>query len=156
MELLKLVALDRDDLEIMSVHLQDAIVKVGDVLWRPNEDRLVIGLNRFDWEAAHGNDPQYRRRRTALRFDRVTAVKCRNINCQDKDAVYNLLAVEFIETSPPSGIITLLFSGGAALRVDIECLESELVDLGPVWPTKKCPGHFVHPAGVDGELSSGH
>ena len=50
MELLKLVALDQDDLEVVSTHLQDAVVSVGDVHWRPGEKRLVIGLARFDWE----------------------------------------------------------------------------------------------------------
>ena len=31
MDLLKLVALDRDDLTVISMHLQDAIVRVGDI-----------------------------------------------------------------------------------------------------------------------------
>ena len=57
MDLLKLVALDRDDMEVVSAHLQDAVVKVADVHWRPAEKRLVIGLSRFDWEAAIGHEP---------------------------------------------------------------------------------------------------
>src|SRR5687767_10010826 len=44
MDLLKLIALDRDDLEVVSAHLQDAVVKVGEVLWRPAENRVVVGL----------------------------------------------------------------------------------------------------------------
>ena len=139
MELLKLVALDRDDIEVVSTHLQDAVVSVGDVIWRPDEKRLVIGLARFDWESL--NSPQYQRRRTALRFDRVSSVKCRNVNCKDKKAMLNLLAVEFDETDPPAGAVTLTFSGGAALRLEVECLECELVDLGPVWVTSCCPTH---------------
>jgi hypothetical protein len=139
MELLKLVALDHDDIEVVSAHLQDALVSVGDVFWRPDEKRLVIGLARFDWESL--NSPQYQRRRTALRFDRVSSVKCRNVNCKDKKAMLNLLAVEFDETDPPAGAVTLTFSGGAALRLEVECLECELVDLGPVWVTSCCPTH---------------
>ncbi|HSV23388.1 MAG TPA: DUF2948 family protein, partial [Xanthobacteraceae bacterium] len=42
MELLKLIALDRDDLEVVSTHLQDATLSVGDVHWLPSEHRLVI------------------------------------------------------------------------------------------------------------------
>jgi hypothetical protein len=141
MELLKLVALDRDDLEVVSTHLQDATVSVGDVLWRPAERRLVIGLARFDWEASLGQSPQLQRRRTALRFDRVNAMKCRNVDCKDKQAMLNLLAVEFAENDPPGGIVTLIFSGGAALRLEVECLECELVDLGPVWAATCCPTH---------------
>jgi Protein of unknown function (DUF2948) len=139
MVLLKLVALDRDDIEVVSAHLQDAVVSVGDVFWRPDEKRLVIGLARFDWESL--NSPPYQRRRTALRFDRVSSVKCRNVNCKDKKAMLNLLAVEFDETDAPAGAVTLTFSGGAALRLEVECLECELVDLGPVWVTSCCPAH---------------
>jgi len=141
MELLKLVALDRDDLEVVSTHLQDATVSVGDVFWRPTERRLVIGLGRFDWEASLGQSPQLQRRRTALRFDRVNAMKCRNVDCTDKQAMLNLLAVEFTENDPPGGVVTLIFSGGAALRLEVECLECELVDLGPVWAATCCPTH---------------
>lgn len=140
MELLKLVALDHDDIEVVSTHLQDAVVKIGDILWRPNEKRLVIGLARFDWEGSL-NSPRYQRRRTALRFDRVNSFKCRNINCSDKNAMLNLLAVAFDDADSPGGTVMLTFSGGAALRLEVECLECELVDLGPIWTTNCCPTH---------------
>ena len=52
MDQVKFVALDRDDLEVVSTHLQDALVKVADVIWRPQEKRLVVGLSRFDWLSA--------------------------------------------------------------------------------------------------------
>lgn len=141
MELLKLVALDRDDLEVVSTHLQDAVVCVGDVRWRSAEKRVVIGLARFDWEGALNEGTQFQRRSTALRFERVTSMKCRGIACTDKQAMLNLLAVEFDETDPPGGVVTLIFSGGAALRLEVECLECELVDLGPVWSATCCPKH---------------
>ena len=141
MDLLKLIALDKDDVEVISTHLQDAVLKVGDIVWRPAERRLVVGLNRFDWEAAVDATPCFRRRRTALRFDRVRAVKCRNISREDPDAVLNLLAVEFAQADPPAGFITLVFSGDAALRLEVECLEAELTDLGPSWPAAARPVH---------------
>jgi hypothetical protein len=111
------------------------------VLWRPREKRLVVALNRFDWEGAQTGKPEYRRRRSALRFERVLSCKCRDVNPAGKDAVLNLLAVEFDETEAPSGVVTLIFSGGAALRLDVECLEAELADLGPTWTTTACPAH---------------
>jgi hypothetical protein len=142
MDLLKLVALDSDDIAVVSAHVQDAVVKVGDILWRPAERRAVIGINRFDWESAQSLEPPYRRRRAALRFERVNAIKQRDIPCSQKDAVLNLLAVEFTPTDAPSGVVTLTFSGGAALRLEVECLEAELADLGPVWQTAACPAHI--------------
>src|SRR5215204_7787789 len=109
MELMKLVAMDLDDIEIASTHVQDSVVKVGDIHWRPEEKRLVVALSRFDWEGAAccGSDPCYQRRLSALRFDRVLACKCRNVSPKDKDAVLNLLAVEFSESTPPAGVVTL-------------------------------------------------
>src|SRR5262249_37699267 len=112
MEPVKFVALDRDDLEVVSTHLQDALVKVADVMWRPHEKRLVIALDRFDWLSAEGTKPELRRCRAALRFERVKCCKCRNVNPAGKGAVLNLLAVEFSETDPPAGIVNLIFSGG--------------------------------------------
>jgi len=141
MDLLKLIALDKDDVEVISTHLQDSVLKVSDIVWRPSERRVVVGLNRFDWEAAIDAAPSFRRRRTALRFDRVLAVKCRNIPRQDPDAVLNLLAVEFTEADSPAGFVTLVFCGDAALRLHVECLEAELADLGPIWTTGVCPNH---------------
>jgi hypothetical protein len=142
MDQLKFVVLDGEDLAVVSAHLQDAVLKVSDVLWRPQEKRLVLALNRFDWESAQADQPQYRRRRAALRFERVLSCKCRHVNPAGKDAVLNLLAVEFAASEAPSGVVTLTFSGDAALRLEVECLEAELADLGPTWTTTCCPAHL--------------
>src|SRR5436190_2968154 len=141
MEPVKFVALDKEDLEVVSTHLQDAEVKVADVHWRPQEKRFVLGVARFDWVAATAASPEYRRCRSVLRFDRVLACKCKHVNPAGKDAVLNLLAVDFAETEPPAGVVTLTFSGGATLRLEVECLEVELSDLGPSWVESACPKH---------------
>ena len=145
MDLLKLDALDSDDLEVVSAHLQDAVVKIAEIRWRPAEKRLVVALNRFDWEAANGIRPEFRRRLSALRFERVTACKCRNCtNCEEgKKQALNLLAVSFEPTDLPAGVVTLTFSGGAALRLEVECLEAELADLGPSWAAESRPVHVL-------------
>jgi hypothetical protein len=148
MELLRLIAFDKDDIEVVSTHLQDALVTVSDIHWQPALKRLVVGCARFCWETTQAPNPDYHRRSTALRFDRVEKFKARGIDPAAKDRTLNLLAVEFEETDPPAGIITFIFSGGAALRLEIECLECELADLGPCWPTKVCPGHEVAPESV--------
>src|SRR5580704_18337124 len=76
-EELKLVALDKDDIEVVSAHVQDALVKVADIFWQPGEHRFVMAVNRFDWMNAvdtyglKNKSPDYRRCRTALRFERV-------------------------------------------------------------------------------------
>jgi len=150
MEELKLVALDKDDIEVVSAHVQDALVRVVDIFWRPREHRFIMALNRFDWMNAvdargvkAGDTPEYRRCRTALRFERVTACKCRGLDQTNKDATLNLLAVEFAERDAPAGAVTLTFSGGGAIRLEVECLEAELADLGEVHAAVVCPDHFA-------------
>jgi hypothetical protein len=144
MDLLKFVVLDEEDLEVVSAHVQDAVVKASEVVWRPQENRMVLPLHRFDWEAAQSDKPEFRRRAAALRFERVLSCKSRQVDGKGtKDTVLNLLAVEFAETDAPAGVVTLTFSGGAALRLDVECLEAELADLGPTWTAVACPAHAI-------------
>jgi hypothetical protein len=143
MEPLKFIALDPDDLEVVSTHLQDAEVKVADVHWRPHEKRLVLAVDRFDWQAWNASNPDMRRRRAALRFDRVLSCKCNQATPHGKDKVLNLLAVEFEATETPGGIVTLVFSGGAALRCEVECLEVELIDLGPTRTVETRPSRVA-------------
>jgi hypothetical protein len=148
MEELKLVAVDKDDIEIVSAHVQDALARIGDIFWQPREHRFVMAVNRFDWMNAtdavsDGHAPDYRRCRTALRFERVTGCKCRGLDQTNKEARLNLLAVEFAEREAPAGTVTLTFSGGGAIRLDVECLEAELADLGEVFPAVVCPDHFA-------------
>jgi len=144
---LKLVAVDRDDIAVVSAHVQDALVRIADIFWQPRERRFVMALNRFDWVAAADSKvdagADYRRCRTALRFERVLSCKCRNLDQSNKDARLNLLAVEFSERDAPAGFVTMTFSGGGVIRLEVECLESELADLGEVFAADACPNHFA-------------
>lgn len=124
-----LIALDEDDLAVISAHLQDARVRIADIIWRPQEKRLVIGMERPDWDQAlDGAEPTVHRA-SALRFDRVLSARSRHVDCSDPEALLDLIGVEFAEVHPPGGVVTLLFSARRAMQIDVECLECELVDL---------------------------
>jgi Protein of unknown function (DUF2948) len=139
---LKLLALDAEDLAVISAHLQDAILLVGDMIYRPSEKRFVALTNRFDWtSAAKGGERSYERHRAALRFDRVLAAQLQGIDLKAKQQVLELLAIQFEETDPPAGIVTLVFAGGAAVRLRVECIEAELRDLGAAWKARRKPEH---------------
>jgi Protein of unknown function (DUF2948) len=128
---LKLIALDADDLAVVSTHVQDARVQAADIIWRQGEKRLVIGMNRLDWAQTLDGDAEPQRLVSVLRFDRVLACKSRRIDLEAPDVVLELIGIEFHGTEPPGGSALLLFSHGGALRLDVECLECELTDLGP-------------------------
>ena len=128
---LKLIALDADDLAVVSAHVQDARVQTCDIIWRQGEKRLVIGMKRLDWEQTLTGETTPRRLVSALRFDRVLACKSRNIDLKSPETVLDLVGIEFHEDAAPGGSALLLFTQGGALRLDVECLECELTDLGP-------------------------
>jgi hypothetical protein len=138
-EPLKLIALDADDLAVLSAHLQDAVLKVADIAWRPSEGRFAIAARRFDWQGAQAG--QKRRRLAALHFERVAAVRSNRIDKASPDMVLNLLAITFSEGDAPAGEITLTFSDGAAIRLEVECIEAQMKDLGPIWEAAAMPGH---------------
>src|SRR5438105_12289163 len=115
----KLIALDEDDLAVISAHVQDARVKTGNILWRQGEKRLVIGLERFDLDQELDGQPAGHLV-SALRFDRVLSVKSRNVDMNNPNAAIELIGLEFNETSAPSGKVVLLFSGRAALQIEVE------------------------------------
>jgi hypothetical protein len=127
----KLIALDADDLAVISAHVQDAAVQVADIIWRQSEKRLVIGMSRVDWDQAINGEQPTGRLLAALRFDRVLACKSRDIDLEAPDAALELLGIEFHASEAPSGSAVLMFASGGALRLDVECLEVELADLGP-------------------------
>jgi len=127
---LKLIALDADDLAVISAHVQDARVQISDIIWRQSEKRLVVGMSRLDWEQTLAGETSPRRLIAALRFDRVLSCKSRNIDLETPEAALELLGIEFHPAEAPGGSAVLLFSQGRALRLDVECLECELTDLG--------------------------
>ena len=142
---LKLIALDAEDLSVLSANLQDAVLRVGDVAYLPREQRFAAIANRFDWLGAaadgKGDTGDYARRRSALRFERVLGAKLQSIDLNNKSAVLALLAISFEPAEVPEGHVTLHFADGAAIRLHVECIEAELKDLGPVWQAKSKPHH---------------
>ena len=131
---LKMIALDADDLAVISTHVQDARVQAADIIWRQGEKRLVVGMSRLDWEQTLDGAAEPRRLVAALRFDRVLACKSRNIDLGAPEKVLDLVGIEFHpqdgRAEEPGGSALLLFAEGGAIRLDVECLECELTDLG--------------------------
>jgi hypothetical protein len=145
----RLIALDVDDLAVISAHVQDAKVQAADIIWRQAEKRLVVGMNRLDWEQTLKGETEPRRLIAALRFDRVLSCKSRNINLDAPETVLDLLGIEFHPADPPGGSAVLMFSDGGALRLDVECLECELADLGPDDLGTAEAGEDAGPSGLD-------
>lgn len=144
---LRLMAQDDEDLAILSAHVQDAVCKIGDLVYLPKENRFLAEMNRFCWYSGQTGGP-YKRYITVLHFEGVLGVKARNLRQDSKDAVVELLSILFEadeeEGAPDgAGFVTLVFSGGGELRLKVECLEARLKDLVGPYLVYKRPEHLT-------------
>ena len=135
MEPLRLLAEDADDLHIISVALQDAIMRPVDIVWERNARLLTVTLSRFCWECGGT------RVMAAMQFGDVIAVKSRRLP-RGPESALELLAMHFEPGEAPGGRIILMFAGGGDLRVDVECLDAVLTDLSERWPARMAPTHL--------------
>ncbi len=139
---LKLIALDSEDLEVVSAHVQDAVIRVADMGYARGDRRFALLMNRFDWAS---DQPRAKglRKRAALHFDGVTHVAYAGFDPAAPEGVLNLLAVVFEPVDPPSGIVELRFAGGGTVRLSVDYLEARLADLGAAWAATAKPAHAL-------------
>lgn len=138
---LKLMAMDTQDLEIVSAHLQDAVVRVPDIGFAPGDRRFAALVNRFAWEESAKGKTKPVRKRTALRFEHVRHARISGINQNARDGVLELLSIRFEPANEPEGEIRLEFAGGGTVSLDVECIEVRLHDLGAAWAASGVPAH---------------
>lgn len=138
-----LAAEDAEDLQVISARLQDAVARVGDLVWLPKSRRFAALFNRFQWETAEKRRNENLRVRSGLHFDGVASAKSFRINRGDPDAVLSLLAVRYTPKGPddPAGVIELTFAGGGAIRLDVECIDAGLSDVSGPWAARGRPEH---------------
>lgn len=139
---LKLMALDNEDLGVISAHMQDSVFKVGDMSFAPALGQFSLAANRFVWEQSDKRSEPYERRRAALVFKRVQAVRSNGVNQRNRDEVLSLLAIRFEQKGEgPDGTIELTLAGKATIALDVECIEVQLADIGGAWETPRKPSH---------------
>ena len=138
---LTLEAQDREDLEILSARLQDAVARLKDFVYLPKSRRFGALFNRFKWEEP-GRKANLRVR-ARLHFDGVLSVKSQKLKRGAPGAVVSLLAIAFAPRGgeDPGGTVELVFAGGGTIRLEVECLAASLRDLGGEWAARGRPVH---------------
>lgn len=139
--LLKLMAEDAADLEIIGAAVQDALLRMGDISVDKKARRFAMLVNRFRWEEVGENGP-FERVRAALSFESVLGIKSRKVRLDAKDALASILSVTFVPAEePPGGVVRLVLAGGGEIELNVECLDALLMDLGEAWRTPRRPDH---------------
>ncbi|MDX7950192.1 DUF2948 family protein [Lichenihabitans sp. Uapishka_5] len=136
---LHFAVLDEEDLGVMSAHLQDADMKLGDMAFLPRSRHFALVACRIDWDNVAIGQPA--RRETGFHFSHVRHVRRIGFEQADPDLALQLLTVSFAATDAPAGDVLLTFAGGRMIKLDVDCLEAEMRDLGPCWAVDKHPRH---------------
>jgi len=135
---LKLKAKDAEDVQVISAILQDAIVPVVDMAWRPEEKDFVMVVQRFCRERHDEKDDEscFERVRCAVHVKGVESVQLQGIAQDRPDDMLDLLAV-----MPEKGNLQFIFAGGGKVRLKLADWSLILEDFGEPWPTVCEPQH---------------
>jgi len=138
---LKLRAEDADDLKVVAAFLQDALVHLGEMTYLKNQKRFVAALNRFMWEDEERGAAAPRRVRCGLHFEGVLEAKMQGLARSRRDRLLELLTMTCEEGEDAAATVTLVFAGGPRVRLEVECVDCHLADLGSPWPVRSRPRH---------------
>ncbi|WP_428249026.1 DUF2948 family protein [Ferrovibrio sp.] len=141
---LKLRAEDAEDITVLSACLQDATLQLADIAWQPRRRRFALVLNRFRWEDEDktrrlGAKPHFRSQ-AGLHFDGVLRVQRQRLEVTAGPLELLSVLVEPGDEAPAARL-TLVFAGGGAVRLDVECIAAELQDIGTPYPVRRVPKH---------------
>ncbi len=141
--LLKLKAVDGDDLAVIAGVLQDAIVPVLDIAYDANEQCFMFASNRFRWEkTSDAAGPQGERIHCGVSFANVSKVQRRGVDRGQPGTFLNLLTISLEERPDSAGPdVELTFSGNSAIRLETTGLLCHLEDFGEPWPAQWQPQH---------------
>jgi len=146
---LKLRAETEEDLIVISSALQDAILKVGEIVYNSRGRFMTLRLSRFKHESEKNANGAIKgeRVKTGLRIDSLLKVKSRGLDRRDPDAYAVLLSMRFeansVSSDDPSGWVHLVLAGGGELALEVECIDVILADTGESRATDKLPIHYV-------------
>jgi len=143
---LRLMALDADDLKVISALAQDAVFPITEMSWQPARRRFALLLNRFRWEdadkaATRGREVE--RVQSVLAVSDVLKVQSQGVDRGEKDLVLSLLSIAFEPAEDGMGRLVLTLAGDGAIALEVEALDVTLQDVTRpyVAPSHQTPHH---------------
>ncbi|MCY4592690.1 MAG: DUF2948 family protein [Alphaproteobacteria bacterium] len=131
----------RDDLELVSTLLQDAIVPVREIVYDPAHRRFAMMAQRFRWELEEAgpvgeDDPVSERVHCAVLINEVDAARTRGFDITERGRILELLSCNLADDG-----LYLCFAGGTTIGLSIRRLSCLAEDVGDSWPTWSRPTH---------------
>ena len=131
-EPLRLRAESREDLEVISAFVQDAVAQTTEIAWTRRRHRFALLINRFRWEdkpAAERQGRPFERVRALLVVGGVLKARANGIDPTDRDLVFPILSLAFDPGSEGAGTLRLVLAGDGEIALDVECLDVTLTDV---------------------------
>ena len=142
---LKLIARTKDDLRVVSAHLQDAIVNISDIANLEKNKIFLMQLNRFMWEDVEkGVFRKNKRIKSVLKFDNIVKVYSKNISQMEKSKFLDFLTIETHQMPDKNYEMNIVFAGDSVIKIVSEVIEVTLDDQGDPWETKSKPKHNLY------------
>lgn len=140
---LNLGAQEAGDIPVIAALIQDAVVTVADVSWRPAQRQLVLLINRYRWERPDHAGAVPERVRALLVIDNVLNVASMGVDKSDRDLVLSLLDLSYAPGEDGTGELMLILAGDGAVRMRVEALDLRLRDVTRPYraPSGKTPDH---------------
>ena len=121
--LAKIIANDKEGLQMISVCIAGAKVKVADIKYLSSNKVFLLSMERTRVETGQEN----KKINSICRFDFVDKVKSKNINQLNHDLVLELIGIDYLKVTN-NFEINLFFKNNAHIVLTMETIEVRLED----------------------------
>lgn len=135
-----------EDVAVLSMLVQDAVLTGADVTFDRKRRQLAMLINRFRWEDvedAQREGRPFERVRALLVVSDITGIRSDGIDRGDDDEVLSLLSLIWTPGADGTGQLQLDFAGDGTIQVDAECITIDLRDVTQPYlaPSGHMPTH---------------
>ena len=121
--LAKIIATDKEGLQIISACSSGAKVKVSDIKYLESNKVFLLSIERIKVE----NENEDKKVNSICRFDFVDKVKSKNIDQSNQELVLELVGIDYLKNNEVYEI-NLFFSNNAHIALTAETTEAILED----------------------------
>ena len=125
--LAKIIATDKEGLQMISACSSGAKVKVSDIKYLESNKVFLLSIERIKVE----NENEDKKVNSICRFDFVDKVKSKNIDQSNQEFVLELVGIDYLKNNDVYEI-NLFFSNNAHIALTAETIEAILEDQNEV------------------------
>jgi hypothetical protein len=121
--LAKIIATDKEGLQMISACISGAKVKVSDIKYLESNKVFLLSIERIKVE----NENEDKKVNSICRFDFIYKVKSKNIDQSNQEMILELVAIDYLKNNDVYEI-NLFFSSNAHIALTAETIEAILED----------------------------